>query len=77
MNKSENKNKFIRLPELRHRLGGLSRSSIYLRVSRGEMPAPISLGGRAKAWIEPEIDEYIEGLISASRKNGGATNVKP
>ena len=33
-------------------LGGLSRSTIYFRVSQGAFRAPVSLGGRAVGWIE-------------------------
>lgn len=44
----------LRLPDVLA-LTGLSRSSIYLRVSYGLFPKPISLGGRAVGWPEHEI----------------------
>jgi prophage regulatory protein len=47
---------------------GLSRSTIYLRVSEGTFPKPISLGRRAVGWIEAEISEWLAGRIEASRK---------
>ena len=31
---------------------GLSRSSIYLRISMGTFPSPIALGGRAVGWVK-------------------------
>ena len=48
--------KILRLPNVKSRTG-LSRSTIYLRVSEGSFPAPVSLGGRAVGWIEAEVDE--------------------
>ncbi len=44
----------LRLPTVKARTG-LSRSTIYLRVSRGTFPAPVPLGGRVVGWIEAEV----------------------
>ncbi len=60
---------FLRLPEVKSRVG-LSRSSIYAKMQHGEFPPPISLGARAVAWLESDIDEWISDLVIASR--GGA-----
>ncbi len=57
----------LRLPAVKTRTG-LSRSTIYLRISEDSFPRPISLGGRAVGWIESEIDEWLEQQIEASRK---------
>ena len=57
----------LRLPAIKTRTG-LSRSTIYLRISEGSFPRSISLGGRAVGWIESEIDEWLEQQIEASRK---------
>lgn len=57
----------LRLPAVKTRTG-LSRSTIYLRISEDSFPHPISLGGRAVGWIESEIDEWLEQQIKASRK---------
>jgi prophage regulatory protein len=57
----------IRLPNVKARTG-LSRSSIYAAVNRGEFPAPVSLGARAVGWLSSDIDAWIEAKISASRK---------
>lgn len=58
----------LRLPSVTARTG-LSRSTIYLRVSEGTFPKPIALGPRAVGWIESEIDEWIACRIEASRKS--------
>jgi prophage regulatory protein len=47
---------------------GLSRSTIYLRVSEGTFPKPVSLGRRAVGWVESEISEWLLGRIATSRK---------
>lgn len=56
----------LRLPAVKAR-SGLSRSSIYLRISKGEFPQSISLGGRAVGWLEEDIDGWLEERILASR----------
>lgn len=50
---------------------GLSRSTIYARISEGTFPPPIDLGGRAVGWLESEIDAWLQSRIAASRKIGG------
>jgi len=57
----------LRLPAVKAR-SGLSRSTIYLRISEGRFPKPVSLGGRAVGWIELEINDWIEKQIKNSRK---------
>lgn len=57
----------LRLPTVKIRTG-LSRSTIYLRVSEGTFPKQVSLGGRAVGWIESEIQEWLERRIEISRK---------
>ena len=59
--------RILRLPEIMSRTG-LSRSTIYLRISQGTFPKPVNLGARAVGWIEAEIDEWLNHQIEASRK---------
>lgn len=60
------KKSLIRLPGVMSRTGE-SRSTIYDKIPRGEFPAPIKIGPRAVAWIESEIDDYIEQKIELAR----------
>lgn len=60
-------NAILRLPEVKTRVG-LSRSAIYLAVSREEFPRPIRLGARAVGWLESEIEEWIRERVKHSRK---------
>ena len=58
--------RFLRLPEVQQRTG-LSRSTIYVRLSQGRFPQPVSLGARAVGWIESEIEEWMRERIAESR----------
>ena len=57
----------LRLPAVKTRTG-LSRSTIYLRVSQGTFPKPVSLGARAVGWVEAEIQEWLQQQIETSRR---------
>ncbi len=59
-------NTVLRLPAVKSRTG-LSRSTIYLRISNNDFPSPISLGGRAVGWIESDIDDWLTEKIETSR----------
>ncbi|MCB1816238.1 MAG: AlpA family transcriptional regulator [Candidatus Competibacteraceae bacterium] len=56
----------LRLPAVKARTG-LSRSTIYLRISEGRFPKPVSLGSRAVGWVETEIDDWLKCQIDLSR----------
>lgn len=72
----------LRLPAVKARIG-LSRSTIYLRISQGLWPKSVSLGARAVGWPSGEVvainaariagktDEEIRALVvklEAARK---------
>jgi prophage regulatory protein len=59
----------LRLPAVKARTG-LSRSTIYLRITEGSFPPPVSLGGRAVGWIEAEVNDWLTKRIETSRKAG-------
>lgn len=59
--------KILRLPEVKARTG-LSRSTIYLRISGGSFPAPVALGVRAVGWVETELDEWLKAQIESRRQ---------
>ena len=66
------KNKLIRFPEVMSRTG-YGRTSIYLKMEDGSSPKSLKLGGppkdpnefdsRAIAWIENEVEQWIESRI--------------
>ena len=57
---------FLRLPEVLRRVG-LSRATVYAQIKQGSFPYPVSLGPRSVAWIDNEIQSWIDGRISAAR----------
>lgn len=59
----------LRLPKLKEKVG-MCKSRIYAGVRNCTFPAPISLSddGRAKGWVEAEVDAWIAGRIKSSRQ---------
>jgi len=66
------KHRFIRLSEVMSRTG-YGRTSIYRKMEDGSFPKSLKLGGppkdpnefdsRAVAWIEDEVDQWVEDRI--------------
>jgi prophage regulatory protein len=65
------KQTILRLPDVKT-LTGLSRSTIYAAVKRGEFPIPISLGARAIGWLTSEVDDWISQRTIARQLKRGA-----
>ncbi|EAV3930948.1 AlpA family transcriptional regulator [Salmonella enterica] len=58
--------RLIRLPEVLERTG-FGRAWIYRLISEGRFPAPVKIGVRAVAFVESEVDEWIQSVIETSR----------
>ena len=43
-------------------IAGLSRSSIYRRMQKGEFPRPVKIGSTAVRWKERDIFAWLESL---------------
>ena len=54
--------RLIRLNEVR-RMTGLSRSGIYKYISEDRFPQSVNLGTRAVAFVEHEVQHWIEQRI--------------
>ena len=69
--------KYLTFAHLRAKLDGRARSSIYLDVQAGRLPAPIKLGGRLY-WCEEDVDERLRrAAVDAAQtmaKHGGAVS---
>ena len=59
----DKKTYFLRLPELIERIG-YRRTAIYEKIEEGSFPRPVQLGPRAIAWVEEEIQEWMNERIS-------------
>lgn len=38
----------------------LGKSTIYRMIAKGEFPQPFSLGGNRRAWLEKDINRWLE-----------------
>ena len=56
--------KVYRRPEVEE-ITGLSRTSIYKMMNRGEFPRPVRLTKRAVGWPEQVIAEWLEAREAA------------
>jgi prophage regulatory protein len=69
--------RLLRFPRVKERCAGLSHSTIYALMAKGQFPKPVSLSGgsgRAVAWKESSIDAWIasrnEAVIEADTTGG-------
>jgi prophage regulatory protein len=58
--------RLIRIAEVQHRTG-FSRSQIYRLIAAGQFPKPIRISEATSAWVENEVQTWIEGRIAANR----------
>ena len=60
--------RFIRVPDVLNRVG-FSRTTLYERIKEGNFPDRVKIGPRCVAFVESEIDEWIEVTIRHSSQN--------
>ncbi|MEZ8196061.1 AlpA family transcriptional regulator [Vibrio cortegadensis] len=65
--------RLIRLKEVINQTA-LSRSAIYRQMNAGEFPQSVSLGDRAVAWVEAEVQEWIIDKVSQSNREVYSSN---
>ncbi|CFQ69742.1 TPA: AlpA family transcriptional regulator [Yersinia enterocolitica] len=58
--------RLIRLTEVMNRTG-YGKAWIYRLISEGRFPTQIKIGSRAVAFIESEIDDWIQAIIDETR----------
>lgn len=58
----------IRFLEVQRRTG-YSKAWLYRLMSEGKFPASIKIGSRAIAFVESEVDAWIEQRIAESRQS--------
>lgn len=59
-------NSLLRLPRVIS-MTGMSKSTIYARISEGTFPKQISIGPRSVAWVDYDIQKWIAEQVSAAR----------
>jgi len=58
---------YLTLKELSSKLGGRSRSAIYIDLNLGRLPKPIKLGGRLY-WPEGDVDAHLRDMTVDAQK---------
>lgn len=59
--------RLIRIDEVLH-ICGLSRSSIYAAIQKGDFPAQVKLSKKASAWVYSEVIAWVSS--QAARRYG-------
>ncbi|MEO0569979.1 MAG: AlpA family transcriptional regulator [Pseudomonadota bacterium] len=65
----KNNNRVLRRSEV-ERITGLSRSTIYAWMQRGEFPQPLKLGTRLVAWREADVVAWLDSRDVRSCSHG-------
>lgn len=66
----ESHEELLRRPAVERRTG-LSRSTLYALVARGEFPPSIRITARAVAWTRSSVDRWIADRITAHSASPG------
>ena len=56
----------LKLPEVLKRTGIGSKPNLYAKMARGEFPHSVRIGGRAVAWPESRVQQWIDAAIAAA-----------
>jgi len=56
--------KFLRLPQVLERTG-LTRSTLYSMMDRGEFIRPVKISPRLNGWPESDVDRFMAARIEA------------
>lgn len=71
--------RLLRRSEVQDRVG-LSKSTLYLRISVGSFPKPVTLGSSVR-WVESEVEAWISERVSerdqANETGGTAGGTDP
>lgn len=57
---------FLRAAEVMKRTS-LSRTTMFEMIEAGQFPRQVKLGARCAAWIEGEVESWMQERIAASR----------
>jgi len=60
--------RFVKMPEVIKRTG-LAKPTIYKRIKAGTFPTQYKTGARSIAFLESDIDAWIEECISSSQES--------
>lgn len=64
--------RFISMSEVLDRIC-LSKTHLYRKINAGQFPRPVPLGPQKVAFLESEIDEWMEARLHARENKEGAS----
>lgn len=68
--------RLLRLPEVLRRCG-CGRATVYRLIRVGTFPAPVkALGPHSSAWVEAEIEAWLQARITAARGTSPTKEVR-
>lgn len=67
VNSSQGNLRLLRISDVMN-LTGLPKSTIYLKIKNKQFPSQLQIGARSVAWLEREIQEWINSNL-VNRKN--------
>ena len=56
--------RFLKLPEVKEKTT-FSTSELYRRVAAGDFPQQVRLGPKSVAWVESEVNDWIDERIAS------------
>lgn len=59
--------RLLKLPSVLDRVS-ISKTEIYRKIREGTFPKAVRLGVNSVAWLESDIDKYIQKLTQAAAK---------
>ncbi len=68
MSDIEQGRRFLRRPDVRAKTG-LPDSTMYYLIGQGRFPRPVKLSPKLAAWIEQEIDAWMDARIAERDKS--------
>ena len=68
--------KFMRISDVQS-ISGLSRSQIYVLVSRGEFPKQVKVSEKASAWLASEVEAWMNERVAIRILKSGDWNESP
>lgn len=66
----EAQERILRLPAVLDRTG-LSRSTLYRKIERGEFPRQVKISSRCAGWYESAVNAWLKNPIFYSVEEGG------
>lgn len=59
---------FIKISTVLHQ-SALSKSTLYSKIQAGLFPPPCSIGARAVAWLQGEVDTVLAAMVAGKSDN--------